>query len=728
LQDHSFNRHAVFKTADGKFYFGGHKGYNSFYPSGVYERSSLFPVFITDIKIANQSLEKLKGSLRDRISTNMPGYTTQICLLYNYNNISIEFAALDYANARQNKYAYRLNGFDKEWQYTDASQRIATWNNLKSGRYSFHLKSFNKSGLWNEMETTLDIVVLPPPWMTWWAWLIYLILASALTYSGVCFLRNRLRIKNALRLKDIEKQKIEELNQAKLQFFTNITHEFLTPLTILSASVDALKMDAPRDSDFYNVMGNNINRLIRLLQQILEFRKAETGNLKLKVSKADMAAFITSSVENISPLMKKNKIHFSLVCDPETIPAYFDPDKLDKILFNLLSNAAKYNKAGGFVHVNLHYASEAQDSVLISVRDNGEGIRPQALKGLFQRFYEGDYRRFNTIGTGIGLSLTKDLVELHKGEISVESEVGKGTVFHVKLPIRAEFYDEYEIDNVVYTLPATVPETPEKERPAPVEKKKTHSLLIIEDNEELLQLMYRLLSRDYTVFTARNGKEGISVLEAQYIDLAVSDIMMPEMDGIAFCKYIKSKFETSHVPVILLTAKNKEEDRIEAYDSGADGFISKPFNLNLLHAKIKNLLKSKAKIARRFTKQLVFEASSLNYADIDEQFLKDAIACVHKHLAEPDFDQQQFAEALGASKSTVYKKLKSLTGLNTSAFIRNIRLKTACKIIEEKKKLRISELAYAVGFGDPKYFSSCFKKEFGIIPSEYLDQILEKEK
>jgi signal transduction histidine kinase/ligand-binding sensor domain-containing protein/CheY-like chemotaxis protein len=729
LQDNSFNRNAIFKSNKGELYFGGHKGFNVFYPSTLSEKNIISPIVITDIKIFNKSLEILDKKLRNKISENAPGYTRKIRLPYNYNNFSIEFASLSYSNSMQSKYAYILNGFDKEWQYTDATRRFASYNNLKNGTYSFYLKSSNENGVWSE-TIKLQIVILPPPWLTWWAFLIYFCLIISAVYFSLKITRSKLLLQNAIRVRDVEKQKIEELNHAKLQFFTNITHEFLTPLTILSASVDELKIISPQNKEFYAVMSNNISRLIRLLQQILEFRKAEAGNLKLKVSKGDIADFVKAGVDSFKPLMKKNKMHFSLLCDPESIIGYFDQDKLDKILFNLLSNASKYNKPGGSIQVDLHYDLNDKNKVILSVKDNGEGIQPQAIKGLFKRFYEGDYRRFNTIGTGIGLSLTKDLVELHKGEISVESEVGVGTTFYIKLPINQESYTENEIDDYTY-LPKTVltdtfenDENDENDELEEIETLKHYSLLLIEDNEELLQLMMKLLSREYNVFTAKNGKDGIEILETEDIDLAVSDIMMPVMNGIEFCKAVKSKFEISHVPIILLTAKTKEEDRIEAYDSGADGFISKPFNLNVLHSKIKNLLKSKERTAQEFKKQFIFEVKDMNFTSMDEEFLARAIDCVHKHIDDTNFDQQHFADALSISKSTLYKKLKSLTGLNTSSFIRNIRLKTACKIIDEKKKLRISELAYAVGFNDPKYFSACFKKEFGLIPSEYLDRIL----
>jgi DNA-binding response OmpR family regulator len=346
------------------------------------------------------------------------------------------------------------------------------------------------------------------------------------------------------------------------------------------------------------------------------------------------------------------------------------------------------------------------------------------MKTLFKRFYEGDYRRFNTIGTGIGLSLTKDLVQLHKGKIYVESELGTGSIFYVEIPSDRTAYSKDEIDDYDSNQDMEAIDEKEKKLLSKPDTLKNHTLLIVEDNEELLLLIVKLLSRDYNLYTARNGKEGIQILKEQNIDLIVSDIMMPEMDGIEFCKYIKTQLEISHIPVILLTAKNEEEDRIEAYDSGADGFINKPFNMALLNANIKNLLKAKERKAADFKKQFVFELKSMNYTSVDEEFLQKAIDCVHSHLDDANFDQKHFMKEMGVSKSTLYKKLKSLTGLNTSAFIKNIRLKAACKIIDEKQKIRISELAYAVGFNNSKYFSACFKNEFGMIPSEYLEKIL----
>ena len=721
-------------SRDGELFFGGHKGYNSFFPDKMEIPSQETNFLITDIKIFNHSFKNLPVELQQKISPVMPTYTSKIELPYKYNNFSIEFAALTYKNPELNRYAYRLQNFDRDWQYTDADRRFAYYNNLPSGTYTFQLKATNENGEWSGYVREFTVVVLPPFWATWWAYLLYMVLVLVIGVLIYRTIKKRILLQNALRLREMEKAKAEELNHAKLQFFTNITHELLTPLTIISATVDELKTQAPSHNDLYTVMNSNIQRLIRLLQQILEFRKAETGNLKLRVSPGDLAAFVRTGTESFKPLVKKRKIHFSLLCDPESIVGYFDIDKLDKIMYNLLSNAAKYNKEDGFIQVTLSYDEEDREFVLLRVKDNGKGISREKQATLFKRFYEGDYRKFNTIGTGIGLSLTKDLVTLHGGTISVESEVDHGTEFIVRIPIERSYYDEEQIDDEVISLRQTAIDYEDRPEDVIAEVQelatKANSILLVEDNEELLNLMTKLLGREYNVFTAENGKEGIIVLENEDVDLIVSDIMMPEMDGIEFCKYVKGHLEISHIPVILLTAKNKEEDRAEAYEIGADAFISKPFNLTVLHARIRNLLKYKARMAHDFKNQIVFEVKDLNYTSLDEDFIQRAINCVNNHLEDPNFDQAQFADEMLTSKSTLYKKLKSLAGLNTSSFIRNVRLKAACRIMEEKGiNIRVSELAYAVGFNDPKYFSSCFKKEFGMLPSEYIERfIIEKEK
>ncbi|MDR1814795.1 MAG: response regulator [Tannerella sp.] len=715
-------------SCDGELFFGGYDGYNSFFPDSINADASFAPLYITDIQILNRSLNAYDEKTRKKISDCTATYTEKITLPDRFNNFSIEFASLTYNNPELNKYSYMLEGFDHEWVFTN--RNFAYYNNLKSGDYTFHLRATNENGVWNTQERTLKIRILPPLWATWWAFTGYLLLAVLVTMLIIRTAHNRMLLQNSLRLQKLEKDKAEEMNHAKLQFFTNITHELLTPLTIISATVDEMKAQEPKFMAQFPVITTNIQRLIRLLQQILEFRKAETGNLKLKVSCGDIAAFVRNAAETFKPLIKKRKLHFSVVCDPESITGFFDVDKLDKILYNLFSNAAKYNSEGGFIQVNVSY-SDDKNFVEIAVRDNGKGIAPENQKNLFKRFYEGDYRKYNTIGTGIGLSLTQDLVKLHGGTIGCESEPDKGSLFVIRLPIDASHYKAEEIDNEVVhyfdgeTSPdVAVSTVSDANAEVPSDDGAKSTLLVIEDNDDLLNLMVKLLSHDYRVLTASDGREGIEILEKEDVDLIVSDIMMPVMDGVEFCRSVKDNLDYCHIPVLLLTAKNTEEDRAEAYESGADGFISKPFNLAVLHARIKNLLKMKERTARDFKNRFVFELKDLNYTTLDEDFLQRCVDCVKSRLADPDFDSHSLVEAVGASRSTLHRKLKSLTGLNASGFISNIRLKAAVEIMSAKPGIRISELAYAVGFNDPKYFSSCFKKEFGMLPSDYADRYL----
>lgn len=729
--DNIFNKNVAFAATDGELFFGSHSGYTSFYPEKVQDPISLPKMMITDIKILNKSWNTYPEETRIKISPKDPWFTKNITLNHKQNNFSVEFTALDYTDPMRNRYAYKLDGFDKDWRYTDASRRFAYYNNLPYGSYTLLLKATNSTITWDELPPLkLKVEIKPPLWQTWWAYLCYIIIVVGVAYSIMRTTRNRMLLRNELHLSEMDKIRSEELNHAKLQFFTNITHELLTPLTIISATIDELKICVPQQIEYYQLMTNNINRLIRLIQQILEFRKAETGNLKLKVAQGDLAMFLQNSVETFKPLMKKKQIQLSVTCDVPSLPAYFDPDKIDKVLYNLLSNAAKYNQQDGTVSVCMKSDAESGLATIL-VTDNGQGISKEAQQNLFKRFYEGDYRKFHTIGTGIGLSLCRDLMKLHKGSISVESELGKGTTFKIVFPIQRNAYTEDEIDDTI-VVTATAPLV-EGINDVDVNNEinegdsKEYSLLLIEDNEELLMMMNRLLSAEYIVYTATNGREGLEIIDHEYIDLIVSDVMMPEMDGIAFCRSLKSNVDSCHIPVILLTAKNTQQDRVEAYDSGADAFISKPFNLSLLHSRISNLLKARERTNKDFKKQLVFEAKELNYTSIDEEFLQRAIECVHKHLDESEFDQMQFVSEMGTSKSTLFRKLKSLTGLSSSSFIRNIRLKAACQIMEEKQRIRVSELAYAVGFNDPKYFSSCFKKEFGIQPSEYMDKFILKD-
>ena len=737
LQDNIFNRNAAAISPDGELFFGGHCGYNSFRPTEITLQEKPVQFAVTNIQIFDHSWAQLTPDERAGVSLWVPTFTDHITLNHKQNNFTFEFSALDFIYPNGNRYAYKLDGFQHDWVYTDASKRLAFYNNLKPGNYTFHLRASNANGVWNNETRLIQVTILPPPWLTWWAYLIYISIAATISYFIFRTVRNRILLTQTLHRREMEKQTAEELNHAKLQFFTNITHELLTPLAIISASVDELKANAPGHDKQYEVMTANVKRLIKLLQQILEFRKAETGNLKLRVSNADLIQFVRTNIESFRPLMKRKDMEINFVCNIPIFFAYFDPDKLDKILYNLLSNAAKYNQKGEIVTVCL--SMEDDGKARLEVADNGPGISKTAQKDLFKRFYEGDYRKFKTIGTGIGLSLTRELVLLHHGVIEVESDEGKGTRFIILLPTQREDYRAEEVDitgvqatETSYTAPDSPAETvrispkmTEESGAAPqtVDTEAPHySLLLVEDNEELLALMVKLLQPYYRVFTAIDGAKAQEVLKHEDISLIVSDVMMPIMDGIELCRYVKNTFETSHIPIILLTAKTQEEDRVEAYQSGADAFITKPFELPVLHARIDNLLRLRERHGHDFTKQLVFEAKELDYTSLDEEFLQRAIDCVNRHLDNSNFDLNIFIDELHVSRSTSARKLKSLTGQTFVAFVRNLRMKAAVNLLEEKKDISISELAYAVGYSDPRYFSTTFKKEFGVLPSEYLEK------
>ena len=532
-------------------------------------------------------------------------------------------------------------------------------------------------------------------------------------------------------LGNIQRQKLEEINHAKLEFFTNITHELLTPLSIISASVDELKIQHPELSQRLRSISDNTLRLVRLIQQILEFRKVENGKQQLRVSQGNLTRFLQQSADAFAPLVRKKQLHIVIQGEGQDITGYYDPDKLDKILYNLLSNAAKYTQDGQYITITQKYLAD-KGLFVFSVNNPGEIIPAEKLAHLFERFYEGEYRKFHTIGTGIGLSLTKDLVTLHHGNITVTSNEKTGNTFTVTLPITRQAYKEEEIDqaqteanNFEEVIPAADDYQPIVQASMPTidnSNSNKASLLIVEDNDELRETIHRLLNSYYHVSEAGDGNTALKILEMGNIDIVVSDVMMPGIDGLELCRHIKQQFETAHIPVILLTARTSNQDRVEGYESGADGYICKPLDFSVLIAKIENLLKNRKQNTLDARKKLVFEAKEINYTPDDEQFLKKAMECVNAHLGEQDFDLGKFVSEMGMARSTLNDKLKQLTGMTPLAFISNVRLQAAFRLLEENKKIRINDLAYKVGFNDPKYFTLCFRKKFGLSPKDYLLQ------
>lgn len=698
------------RSPEGDMAFASVSAVTVFHPDSLPRSTVTDNVSITNIRIGGRNVEDIPCKERKNITTLLPPYTDKMVLTQEQNNFSLEFSTFNFASTPYTAYTYMLEGYDKDWKYAEQGVNTVNYSNLPAGTYTFRLRGADPQLLWSQQDRVLTIVVLPPLWLRWWALLIYAVVALVIAYMAVKYYRARMRQRQQLQMARMEAEQVELLNHKKLQFYTNITHDLMTPLTIISASVDSMEGDAKP------VVQNNVKRLMRLLEQILQFRKAETGNLHLLVSKGDISAFCRREIESIQPLMQKKQLHLSVLTSPERLYGYFDPDALDKILYNLLSNAAKYNRPMGYVQVNMVQKEDDPTQVVITVKDNGEGIKKEKQATLFERFYVGEHRKFNTYGTGIGLSLTRDLVRLHHGDITFESQEGVGTTFTITIPIDKASYNEEEIDDQYAVGVAEQLADEERTSSAPSQDK----VLVVEDNDDILAILRHLLGTKYQVLTAYNGKEALEILEHEQVDLVVTDIMMPVMDGMELLGKIRENTEYAHLPVVMLTAKRDDRDRAESYSAGADAYITKPFNSNVLLSRVENLMERSLATRRELKKKGLVEMTDIDVTSADEEFLRRCIACVQKNIGNFDFDQQQFAEQVGTSKSTLYKKLKSITGMNTSAFIRSIRMKTACEVLEINPTIRISELAYSVGYNDPKYFSSCFKKDYGVLPTEYV--------
>ena len=552
--------------------------------------------------------------------------------------------------------------------------------------------------------------------------ILLLIIAAAvgLFFLGRELFQRGVRMKNRLQMSAI---------------YTNITHELLTPLTVISASVDRLRLTAPDHEQDYDLMQLNIDRMVRLLQQILETSKSQSGELKLKVAQGDVMRYIQQTALCIEPLMAKKGLDFKIQCTPESMMGWIDTDKLDKIIYNLLSNAAKYTQGeNGKVMLQVR-TSRKFDHIIINVSDNGIGIPQDKMKKLFHRFYDGEYRRQQTFGTGLGLALTRELVFLNGGTIDCQSEEGKGTTFTVTLPIRKEAVASSQIDethkvdiNQAHSAILDIATRMHQQEIAEVEPEDNadsdaYHLLVVEDNVELLMLMTQLLSSKYHVKTATNGKEALEIIHKEELDIIISDVMMPVMDGLELTQQLKNDPNYQHLPIILLTAKTQDENRAEALQLGADSYVTKPFKLSDLELRINNIVENRKRIKEEFINQGAVFQKTDEEPSPDDLFLKQAMECVHQHLDDSDYDREAFAADMGASSSKLYNKLRALTGMNVSSFIRDIRLKEAMRMAKQNPQLRVSDLAYSVGFKDPKYFATCFKKEFGVQPSEYIESL-----
>lgn len=722
----SFHPNSYYKNRNGEILYGGNKGISVFTSSErLSEQTHEAKVYISDIKINNLSINSGNNNYRYNINNSTLVFDSDD------KNIEIDFSSLNYNSPEKIRYAYKLEGMDDDWVYTAKNRQFAIYNQLKKGSYTFNVKAMDENGLWSDTITQLKIYKRPAFYETWWAYVIYMLLFILFVYYAYARAKNRIKLRNDLQIAQIEKEKSEELTQTKLRYFTNISHDFLTPLTILSCLIDDAEMTNKNKISQFDSMRSSINRLRRLLQQVLDFRKVESGNMKLNLSSGDIVIFIREvCYNNFLPLMKKKNIDFSFNSSPLHLQAWFDADKIDKIIFNLLSNAFKYTPENGNVEVILNkYSTGNYSHLVIKIKDSGRGISEDDINKIFKRFYSNKTKEAEN-SNGIGLNLTKDLIGIHHGSIQVDSKPGEGSLFTIDIPIDKEFYISSESENISIlegaadvllsesSIQETISDIALNEDTIKGNNENDIRILLVEDNEELLLLMKNILSKYYNVIPSRNGNQALDLIKENDIDIVISDVMMPEMDGLELCRTLKSDIEISHIPVILLTAKNRPEDRIECYNAGADGYITKPFELKVLEARINSFITYKKAKQQKFQSNKEINISALDYPSLDEEFLQKAIRIIEQHLSDSEFDVTIFAEKLHLSKSSLYRKIKTMTGLSPVEFTRNIRLKHACLILQNQS-LPISEVAYTVGFSDPNYFTLCFKAEFNITPTDY---------
>jgi signal transduction histidine kinase/ligand-binding sensor domain-containing protein/DNA-binding response OmpR family regulator len=726
LQGREFNQKSAFRTREGLLIFGGAGGFNMFDPSRIRISRAVPPVVFTDLQVFNKSVgigESIGGQVI--LSRAITG-ARSITLPYGANDFSLVFASLAYGHSAKNRYAYRLDGFNTDWIVAGGGAHKATYTNLDPGRYVFRVRAANHDGIWGDQQAVLDITVLPPFWRTTWAYLVYALLIAAALYLARAVLLYRARMNFRMQQQQREAQRMHELDMMKIRFFTNISHEFRTPLTLILTPVEKMLKQAG-DSQHKNqlqLVQRNARRLLHLVNQLLDFRKMEVQEIRLNARPSDIIAFISEVVSSFSDVAEKKNIDFTLETATASATASFDTDKLERILFNLLSNAFKFTPEGGAITLRLDTVAQSgrQNGVpylRIRVEDNGIGIPAEKQNHIFDRFFQlkTPYSTANA-GSGIGLSITREFVRLHGGTIEVASEPGKGSCFTVLLPLQPG-----DAASSVPPSPLAVPAITSLLHPVTPANAAKYSgrkrtILLVEDNEDFRFYLKDNLSVHFNVLEARTGREGWEKALAEKPDLIVSDIMMREMNGIELSRKLKKDPRTARIPLILLTARASEEQKLEGYEAGANDYITKPFNFEILLARIHNLL-AEEKLQHKAEKPKVsLELPDPRISSAEERFLENAFAIVEKNMGDPQFSVEQLSQALYVSRVTLYKKITEMTGKSPVAFIRGIRVRRAAQLLTTSR-MSVSQAAYEVGFNNPKYFTRHFKEIYGMLPSEY---------
>jgi len=702
---------SVTKDAEGTIYFGSQNGLCFFSPSSIPLNIELPPTVITEFKIYGNQV---------KLSDMDIPVTSDIYLNYNQNTFNISFNVLDYSFDHLVDYTYMLKGLEDLWYNTQDNS--ITFRNIPPGTYELLIKSRVKNQEWSDSVTSLKVVVEPPLWLTWWAKTLYAIIILIIAFLILGFYKRKLDLENSLVLEKKNHMQEQELNAERLRFFTNITHELRTPLTLILGPLEDLQSDPAlpeKHSSKISVIHRSATRLLSLINQILEFRRTETQNKRLCVYKSDIAQLIQETGLKYKELNTNKRISFNIVIDTLITDLYFDPDIIVTILENLLSNAFKYTPKGNITLTLRDVEENNINYTEIEVSDTGRGIPAESIDKIFNRYYQAEKEQ-QVSGTGIGLALVHNLVSIHQGYIYVDSKQGEGTSFRFRLVSDNTYPEALHMETETKEITGETIENPKTET---TDNKQI--ILVVEDNEDIREYIYNSLSEQYKVYTADNGKKGIKEAFAHIPDIIISDIMMPEMDGFELSKILKEDVRTSHIPIILLTAKDTIQDRTEGYTIGVESYIAKPFSASLLQSRITNLLESRRKMAELINKNTVNKNAIIieSLSKIDNEFIEKVTSVIEQNLDSDKVDVTFIAENMNMSHSTLYRKIKALSGISANEFIRKVRIRNAEQLLLTGK-YTISEVSYMVGINSITYFRQCFKEEFGMAPSEYIKQIL----
>ena len=699
----------------GIIYFGSQNGACYFNPDVVSVPRNVSSINITKFLV----YEKMTGGQKDALS--VPLTNKAVELSHQQNTFNISFNVLDYSQSSQVEFAYMLKGLSNEW-YNAQGENQVTFRNIPPGEYTFNVKARFRNQEWEEIGDSIKINILPPFWLRWYSKLLYLIIISFLILFVIRMYKHRLILQNSLKLQQEKEKSIQELNDERLRFFTNITHELRTPLTLILGPLEDLLSDktlTPKHNHKINIIHESSLRLLNLINQILEFRKTETQNRKLSVAKGNIANLIQEVGLKYKELNQNDKVNYHIQIDTDKTELYFDADMIMMILDNLMSNAAKYTSEGD-IHLRLQSIEENLIKYTeISVSDTGYGISAQALPHIFDRYYQARGKH-QASGSGIGLALVKGLVDLHEASLTVESTQGIGTSFKLRLLTENTYPD------AIHAVQSTeqerlIPENIEDENVSSEEGRPI--ILIVEDNPDIREYIRSSFCDIYEIITACNGQEGWELIQSQIPDVIVSDIMMPIMDGLELCRLVKSDIRTSHIPIVLLTAKDSLKDKEEGYDSGADSYLTKPFSAKLLHSRIHNLLEVRKKIAASITFTSAKDTKTDDDTDkslnkLDHEFLQKITSIIKENMELEKMDIGFIAEKMCMSHSTLYRKIKGLTSMSANEFIRKIKMQKSLELLDSGN-YTISEISYMLGFSTTAYFRQCFKNEYGKSPSEY---------